>query len=207
MNSQHKLKKLSQSEVIKSIYDNNASWFHEHRDKSLYEKTWLDEFIKLLPDNSEILDVGCGSGDPISRYMIENELSVTGIDFSKKLIQIAKAHYPNSKWMVEDMRDFKLSTKFDGIITWNSFFHLDHKGQLNALDSFKNHLKQGGVLMFTAGPDHGEVLGRVNEDEVCHSSFSLLEYREELSKRNLKLIKYKLKDPECRSHSIYLAKS
>ncbi|MCP4915005.1 MAG: class I SAM-dependent methyltransferase [Oligoflexia bacterium] len=196
------LKKIEEN--MKQVYEENAKAFDQQRGKSLFEKKWLDIFLQTLDTKKEVLDIGCGSGDPIAKYLIENDKQVTGIDFSKAMIELAKEKFSNNEWFVADMRDFDLDRKFDGIIAWNSFFHLNQEDQVKALKVFAKHLKAGGVLMFTAGPEKGEVTGEVNGKPVYHSSLSVEEYRSVLSDLGIELVDYKLNDPDCYQHSVFL---
>lgn len=208
MKEQNDLKEIEEN--MKQVYEDNAKTFDQQRGKSLFEKKWLDLFLQTLEEKSNILDIGCGSGDPIAKYFIKNGNQVTGIDFSSSMIELAKERYPSQKWMIADMRDFNLNQKFDGIIAWNSFFHLNHEDQKKALKTFSIHLNDNGALMFTAGPEHGEVAGEVagevNGQPVYHSSFSVEEYREILTVLEIEIIEYKLNDSECNGHCIFLGK-
>lgn len=186
------------------VYEDNAEAFHKQRDKSLFEKAWLDKFLKHV--DGEVLDIGCGSGDPITRYLIIEGYKVTGVDQSNSMIGIAKKNFPKNEWLVGDMRQISLDKKFSGIIAWNSFFHLTNSDQKMAFKKFLYHLLPEGVLMFTAGPSNGEVLGRVNGFDVYHSSMSSDEYKTELEKLGMQIIDYKLEDSSCNMHSVYLAK-
>ncbi len=190
---------------MKNVYEGNAKAFDIQRGKTLFEKNWLDQFIQFLPKNGSVLDVGCGTADPIATYFIHNGFEIVGLDFSDGMLDIAKKRFPSFKWLNHDMREFELGIQFDGIIAWNSFFHLDHEEQTKTLTSFSKHLKPSGVLMFTAGPGHGEVLGKVNGQDVYHSSFSFKEYKSILNSLKFSIINHKLEDPDCQGHSIYLA--
>ena len=74
----------------RAVYENNAEAWDQHRPRSLPEKPWLDRFIQLLPVAGSVLDVGCGAGDPISRYWSDHGFSVTGIDSSESMIEICR---------------------------------------------------------------------------------------------------------------------
>lgn len=191
---------------MKDVYERNALAFDEQRGKSLFEKKWLDRFTQLLNDGDHILDVGCGSAEPIAKYFIESGYLITGLDFSENMIKLAKSKYPHLNWKVEDMRTFNLNYLFDGLIAWNSFFHLNPNDQPLALNCFAKHLKINGLLMVTIGHEKGEVLGAVNGDEVYHSSMTIEEYEQILKDLNLDIIDYQLQDPDCHGHSILMAK-
>ena len=75
-------------------YDNIAYDFANMRVEFASEKKYLDLFIKALKPKSSILDVGCGSGIPIARYLINQGFKVTGIDGSRELLSIAQNNCP-----------------------------------------------------------------------------------------------------------------
>ena len=99
----------------KEIYDVNAKEFDRKRTKNLFEKKWLDLFLNYIEVGDEILDIGCGTGEPIARYFIEKGMKVTGIDFSKEMIKLATERFPQRKWLIKDMREFNLNRKFKAI--------------------------------------------------------------------------------------------
>jgi ubiquinone/menaquinone biosynthesis C-methylase UbiE len=80
-----KYKKIESS--TQSVYELKAEKYDQERVKNLYEKTYLDQFISLLPEDSAVLDLGCGAGEPIARYLIEKKVKVTGADYSKFLVK------------------------------------------------------------------------------------------------------------------------
>jgi ubiquinone/menaquinone biosynthesis C-methylase UbiE len=84
----------------------------------------LDRFLALMPAGLSILDVGCGSADPIGRYFVEQGYDITGVDSSKDLIDICQSKFPRQNWTIADMRKLSLERRFGGILAWDSFFHL-----------------------------------------------------------------------------------
>ena len=114
----------------RGIYDRNARLFDSERSKRLEEKSWLDRFSDLLPKSAKVLDVGCGAGEPIARYLIGKVFEIEGLDFSRTMLEIIRGRFPDQRWHRMDMRTLSLSTRFEGIIAWHSFFHLNHDDQL-----------------------------------------------------------------------------
>ena len=117
----------SEADNITALYERHAKDWDTDRGTNLLEMSWLDRFLKRLPRAGSILDIGCGSGRPISRYLIEQGFEVTGVDSSPTLIDICRGRFPIQRWIVADMRDLCLNTRFDGIIAWDSFFIFAHK--------------------------------------------------------------------------------
>ncbi|MFW2076033.1 class I SAM-dependent methyltransferase, partial [Acinetobacter gerneri] len=69
------------AQKIIQIYQKYGRDWTELRGDYLYEKAWLDRFLALLPStDANVLDLGCGSGQPIAAYLIENGCQVTGVD-------------------------------------------------------------------------------------------------------------------------------
>lgn len=64
---------------ILSIYQQHADTFSRERSQSLFEKPWLDKFIDQVGHQGRILDIGCGTGQPIAEYFIHKGFKITGI--------------------------------------------------------------------------------------------------------------------------------
>ncbi|MEK6734476.1 MAG: class I SAM-dependent methyltransferase [Pseudomonadota bacterium] len=179
--------------VYKS-YDKMFNWFDEHRSRDLFEKPYLDLAISYLKPNAKILDLGCGMGEPIGKYFIDNGYQLTGIDGSSKLIDLAKARFPKGQFMVGDMREVSLKEKFDLVLAWNSFFHLSKDDQRLMFKIFEDNINSGGVLMFTSGPSDGEVWSDNGGEMIYHASLDPEEYKKLLAEHNFEIVKYVIED-------------
>ena len=149
----------SDSENIINLYQRFAVEWDRERGRTLFEKPWLDRLLSLLPPEPSILDMGCGSAEPIARYLIEKGCDVTGIDSSPVLIGMCKDRFPDQEWIVTDMRTLSLDRRFDGILAWDSFFHLCPEDQRRMFPIFSRHAAPKAALMFTSGPSHGDAIG------------------------------------------------
>ncbi len=72
------------------------------------------ELLKLLVDKSKdksLLDVGCGTGEHIHFFSPES-YNIFGLDYSKGMLDIARAKNPHINFMHGDMRNFALDRKF-----------------------------------------------------------------------------------------------
>ena len=188
------------------IYEKHAHGWDRHRPRVFFERAWLDKFIKLLPSKGRILDIGCGAGEPIAKYLIECEFELTGIDASAEMLKMAKSRFPTATWIKMDMRELNLAETFNGIVSWDGFFHLNQEEQRRVLRLFADHLNADGCLLLTIGHELGEVTGIVEGEEVYHSSLAPDEYREILYSIGFNKIEIKLEDKDCGFHSVLLAK-
>ena len=193
------------SDQVIGIYQRQAKAWVQFRNTDLIEKDWLQKFLKLMPNGNSILDLGCGFGDPIGRFLIEKGYRLTGVDTSPELIEIAQQEFPNDTWLVSDMRSLKLDRQFDGIIAWNSFFHLPHNDQRHMFEVFKQHARPNAPLMFTTGPSFGEAFGQFEGEELYHASLDASEYQSLLMGHGFKVIDHIVEDETCGNLTIWLA--
>jgi len=145
-------------------------------------------------------------GEPIAKYFIDQGHRVTGVDGSPKLIALAKQRLPQGDFSVGDMREFSFNEKFDLIVAWNSFFHLSQNDQGNMFVIFSKHLNDNGILLFTSGPDAGEIWSDNGGENLYHASLSPDEYKQILIQNGFELLDYKIADETCRGSTIWLAK-
>ncbi|WP_316831314.1 class I SAM-dependent methyltransferase [Pedobacter aquatilis] len=187
------------------VYDKIGDWFAEHRPKGLIEKKYLNNIISLIPEDGHILDVGCGTGIPMLKYFIDSGIKVTGVDASKKMLSMARQNFPDTEFILADMRELDLGKKYNAIIAWHSFFHLPAAHQPGVIVSFKAHLQAGGVLLFTSGTTNGEAWGLNGGENLFHASLDTAEYKSILEKNNFSLLEHKIDDPECGYATVWLA--
>lgn len=199
------MKKSNQDKVYKS-YNKMHDWFDKHRSRELFEKSYLDFAISYLKPRDKILDLGCGMGEPIAKYFIEQGFDLTGIDGSHKLIELASSRFPRARFITLDMREAKLNEKFDLVIAWHSCIHLSKNDQRLMFKIFKDHLKERGLLMFTTGPKDGEVWSDNGGEMLYHASLSIEEYKKLLAEHNFEIIKYAVEDKECGGATVWVAR-
>ncbi|MFN3351537.1 class I SAM-dependent DNA methyltransferase [Pseudorhodoplanes sp.] len=195
----------SDADFIIPLYDRHAQAYDRLRGRSLFEKSWLDAFAALLPENAAVLDIGCGMGEPLARDLIARGLAVTGIDSSPQLIAMARARFPRQNWVVADMRMLSLGRTFDGLLAWDSFFHLTPDDQRAMFAIFRGHAAPRAVLMFTSGPAQGEASGAFEGEPLYHASLDPDEYRALLEAHGFRVVRHIADDPACNGHTVWLA--
>jgi SAM-dependent methyltransferase len=192
--------------AIIDLYQRKAQDWIEGRARSgLFEKPWLDRFRTLLPPAGPILDLGCGSAEPMARYLIELGHPVVGVDSSPAMIDVCRRHFPRQEWVVADMRKLSLQRRFSGILAWDSFFHLCHDDQRRMFPVFREHAAPEAALMFTSGPAHGEAIGSLAGEPLYHASLDPAEYRSLLDRNGFRVVSHVVEDPDCGGHTIWLA--
>jgi SAM-dependent methyltransferase len=192
-------------ERIISLYEEHAAAWDETRGRELKERQWIDAFAALVPPGGSILDLGCGSGEPVARHLIELGYRVTGLDSSPSLVAMCRERFPDHEWQVGDMRALELGRRFDGILAWYSFFHLHFDDQRAMFPRFAAHARPGTPLTFTSGPLHGEATGEWQGEPLYHASLSEEEYRELLEANDFEVLSFKPGMPVAEGPSVWLA--
>ena len=191
---------------IIDLYQRKAKdWIESRARGSLFEKPWLDRFRALLPSAGPILDLGCGSAEPMAAYLIELGDLVVGVDSSPAMIDACRKRFPEQEWIVADMRHLALQRRFSGILAWDSFFHLCHDDQRRMFPLFRAHALPNAALMFTSGPADGEAIGRFGGEPLYHASLDPAEYRSLLDRNGFRVVSHVVEDPDCGGHTIWLA--
>lgn len=197
---------MEETRVI-DVYERHAeAWVQDRlREATLYEKDWLDRFCGLIPPQSSVLDCGCGAGDPIARYFSEQGFAVTGIDSSASMVRMFQARLPHQRALMRDMRTLSLGEAFNGILAWDSFFHLGPWDQMRMFRTFRSHAAPRAALMFTSGPSHGEAIGLLEGEPLYHASLDAAEYCRLLEQHGFAVISTVTEDPNCGGRTVWLA--
>jgi 2-polyprenyl-3-methyl-5-hydroxy-6-metoxy-1,4-benzoquinol methylase len=193
-------------ERIVGLYEEKASAFDRQRGRSLFEKAWLDRFASGLPKGGSILDIGCGMGEPIARYLIELGFRVTGIDASAPLIAMCKERFPEQEWLIADMRSLALGRRFDGLLAWHSSFHLHPDDQRPMFARFAAHARPKAMLMFTSGPEAGESVGEFEGEPLYSASLAPTEYRMLLGANGFSVVDHQADDEGCGGATVWLGR-
>lgn len=200
----------SPQERIVGLYERHArAWVADRQRGAFLERSWLERFVRLLPRGAAVLDIGCGAGTPIGSYLLDAGCRVTGIDSSPTMIELCRARHANfeaqSEWLVADMRSLALGRAFQGIVAWDSFFHLARDDQRRMFAIFRSHAAERAPLLFTSGPGDGEAIGSYAGEPLYHASLAAGEYRSLLHDHGFAVCEHVAEDPQCGRHTVWLA--
>ena len=194
------------ADAIIDLYSRRANDWDADRGRSLMERAWLDAFLTHVPPDGEVLDLGCGSGEPIAAYLIRHGRRVTGVDAAPGLIDLCRTRFPEQDWRVADMRGLDLGRVFDGLIVWHSAFHLTPADQSGMFAVYARHLAPGGVLMFTSGSAADEGVGEWRGEPLYHGSLSTEAYRGALDEAGFDLEAHRTDDRDCGGATVWLSR-
>nr|WP_249128111.1 class I SAM-dependent methyltransferase [Bradyrhizobium lablabi] len=154
-----------------------------------------------------VLDLGCGGSTPVARHLADHGVRVTGVDGSASLIALCRDRLPDHEWIVADMRSLRLARTFDGILAWDSFFHLSPGAQRAMFSIFAAHAHQNTLLMFNTGPTFGEAIGSYRGDPLYHASLDCAEYEQLLMRHGFNIIDHVIEDRQAGGRTVWLAKT
>lgn len=193
---------------IVAHYERHArEWDADRRSLGWNDRSWHDRFINALPKGAAVLDLGCGAGEPVALHLMKCGLRVTGVDSSPTLLSLCRERLPDQEWIVGDMRSLSLGRTFDGILAWDSFFHLTHEDQRQMFALFAAHAAASALLMFNSGPAHGEAIGSYRGDPLYHASLAASEYETLLTQSGFEVVDHVVEDPQAEGRTVWLARS
>jgi len=99
---------------IKAFYEYNAvRQLKSKKRNRLYHRHIEKTLSFIIPENSRVLELGCGSGDLLDA--VSPSYGV-GIDFVEEMVRVARDKHPGLVFYQMDAEDIQLNEKFDYII-------------------------------------------------------------------------------------------
>ncbi len=139
---------------MQNSYDYIAEqWHSSFREQTYVERVlgYVDKILDGLPVGAKVLDLGCGTGKPIARYLVQKDFRVVGVDQSKKMLEIAQHVVPEAELIHADMVEVELAGKFAAAVAWDSIFHIERKHHSAIYRKLANSLEIGGRLLLSVG--------------------------------------------------------
>jgi SAM-dependent methyltransferase len=196
----------SAADTVIGLYRRHAAaWTDARAAQAVVEKTWLERFCALLEPGAEVLDIGCGAGEPVARFIMARGHGVFGVDSAPEMLRLFRGNFPAAPVAQADMRQLRLGRLFGGLIAWDSFFHLAHEHQRAMFPIFRDHAVARAPLLFTTGPAHGEAIGILEGEDLYHASLDPAEYRRLLDENGFDAVAHIAEDPACSRHTVWLA--
>ena len=111
----------------------------------------LQDLARRLSTDAAVLDVGCGAGVPLTRWLSER-FHVTGIDLSEEQLKLARQNVPRASFLQQDMTALDLPPEsFDAITSFYALIHVPRQQHARVLAHFHRVVKPGGYLLLITG--------------------------------------------------------
>ena len=109
------------------------------------------EWARTLPRGAAVVDVGCGSGLPITKVLVSEGLNVYAIDAAPSLVEAFRHTLPQTPVVCEAVEDSLFFNRlFDGVLAWGLIFLLLPDVQRSLIRRMADILVPGGRLLFTS---------------------------------------------------------
>lgn len=162
--------------VVAAGYDRCADAYAAARSDS--PPAELAALADRLEPGAEVLDIGCGCGLPVTRYLA-SRFAVTGVDISERQIALARNNVSAARLIHGDIMDQRFPpASFDAIVIAYALFHLP-RAEHDALIRRMSGWSKAGGLAFVTVATEPEAVGREDDffgSPMVWSSYSRDEY-------------------------------
>ena len=131
-------------------YEAAAHEFLERRERSNIGVATVRAWGRCLPTGAAVLDLGCGSGLPISQTLVEEGVSVYGVDSSPTLCAAFRRNFPGAHVACESVEASSFfGRKFESVIACGLIFLLPAAAQLTLIRRVARTLSSSGRFLLT----------------------------------------------------------
>lgn len=129
------------------------AWFYDRYwgpDAVAWELAVLEKvLLGELPTLAAVVDVCCGAGH-LARALTERRFSVTGVDASPAMIELARRNAPEARFVAMDVRELEFEQTFDAAVSmYDSLNHLLCLDDLRAaFAAVARSLTENGLFLF-----------------------------------------------------------
>ena len=114
---------------------------------------YLARALELIPAGSDVLELGCGAGVPMTAALAEGR-TVTGVDISATQVEAARRNVPGATFIQGDMTALDLEpASFDAVVAYYSLTHVPRDEQPDLLAGIRRWLRPGGLFLASMGAD------------------------------------------------------
>ncbi len=143
--------KLSIEDDPSNGWEAVAARLMAEREQSSIGVAMVRAWGRSLAAGASILDLGCGSGVPVSQALMNDGFIVYGVDASPSLIAAFRRRFPHAHAACEAVENSRLFGRtFDGIVAVGLMFLLSADAQRDLIRRVGLALDQGGRFLFTS---------------------------------------------------------
>src|SRR6185369_2635 len=205
---------------MQNPYDYIAEQWHSNfRGQSYVNRVlgYVEKILEGLPPGAQVLDLGCGTGNPIAKYIIQKGFLVVGVDQSKRMLEIAEREVAGAQFIHADMVEIRFAEKFAAAIAWDSIFHVERKHHPAIYRKLSNSLEFGARLLLSVGgsdaedttPDDRGAEGFTSEmfgHTFFYSGYEPSVARKLLEAEDFEIEMWEVDDSSCRGHIAVIAR-
>jgi ubiquinone/menaquinone biosynthesis C-methylase UbiE len=148
---------MDKSGIVRKGYSKIAIKYGKWR-TGLRNAPMLEEFSARVAKGAKVIDLGCGTGVPVAKFLEKKGFEVTGIDFSEGMLALARENVPNARFVEMDLRRLRFrENSFRGAVSFYAMIHIPRREHAGIYRKLHRIIKPGGLLLANAcGPDAWE---------------------------------------------------
>jgi ubiquinone/menaquinone biosynthesis C-methylase UbiE len=107
----------------------------------------VEQLLERLPAGARVLDLGCGTGVPTARQLVDGGCQVTGVDISPVMLDQARRNVPEATFLQRDIVDAAAADdRFDAVVAFFSLLMLPRERTVEVLSSLRDVIMPSGWL-------------------------------------------------------------
>lgn len=144
------------------------------------------DWARTLPPGATVIDLGCGTGLPITKVLVDEKLNVYGVDASPSLVAAFRHNLPDVPVACESVVESSFFNRtFDGVVAWGLIFLLQPDEQRQLIQKVADILVPGGRFLFTSSTGTEPLVWNDAMTGLESRSLGAAEYRKLLSEVGL----------------------
>jgi len=139
-----------------SAYELHAVQFLHARDTSWVGAGIVAGWASALPAGTDVIEIACGGGYPVTRTLVESGVNVWALDASPTLLERFRSRFPGIPTQCASaLESDYFGRQFGAAISIGLLFLLEASEQLTLLRRVSEILLPGGRFLFTAPIETG----------------------------------------------------
>lgn len=170
-------------------YDRIAAWYAATRSPGVGVAE-VARAVQGLARGARVLDLGCGTGAPLTEHLVGAGLAVTALDSSPAMIARTRARLPSVDARCARIQDAAFADgAFGAVVAWGVLFHLAEADQAAAIGRVARWLEPGGRFVFTSGAERGVRTGTMGGVAFEYVSLGRAGYRAQVERAGMRLLR------------------
>jgi SAM-dependent methyltransferase len=136
------------------------------------------DWARTLPLGAAVIDLGCGTGLPITKVLVDEGLTVYAVDASPSLVAAFQRNLPEVPVACESVVESSFFNRtFDGVVAWGLIFLLQPEEQRQLIRRVADILLPGGRFLFTSSRGTEPLVWTDGMTDLESRSLGAAEYR------------------------------
>jgi cyclopropane fatty-acyl-phospholipid synthase-like methyltransferase len=139
------------SRVVADGYDAIAARYLAWSSNAPVRLRYLDLLLELLPESADVLELGCGAGEPVTRRLAERH-RVMAVDVSAAQLELAAQNAPGAQLILADMAEVSFAPgSFDAVASFYALTHVPRERHADLIARIVSWLRPRGLVLLTMG--------------------------------------------------------